>query len=563
VNISTIRMVNFMSHRATSIELPPSGVVVITGPNGAGKSSFVEAVAFGIWGKTLRGTTPWRAGEAGTVEVHTTDFGVLREISAKGTTKLRWGAVGTSWDEYDTQKKAADALEQFVGEQELWRRTHVFSSQDAAHFTLATDGERKRLLEQLLGLDRFDAAYAKVSEDRKRLKSKVDTATIELERAKVSYETAKTTLRAFDEEALEPEPQAPKEVNAEDLRLLQNRMRAIDVELNDLHMRMRDADVPEELIRTVSKLQGQKAALDRQFKLIASGKCPTCEQNIASTHHDRLEAQAAEVDFQLAQAEKRLSEARQEVALLREQIAQQITALQAERRQHEQNERVLARAQVEFEAFKKAHAAWAMRQAARAQKRATLVKAIGVAEDVLGNAEDTLAQLQFELAELTAVQTVFGLKGVRAHVLSKSLAGIEQIANVWLQRIAQAPLQLELKPYKDLKSGGTQDAISLEVHGAGGGHGYKASSGGERRRIDAALLLALAEVASAAYGRKPGTVFVDEVFDALDADGIEAVAEALAELALERCVVVITHDELLARKIPAVKRVRVEAGKVA
>jgi hypothetical protein len=40
---------------------------------------------------------------------------------------------------------------------------------------------------------------------------------------------------------------------------------------------------------------------------------------------------------------------------------------------------------------------------------------------------------------------------------------------------------------------------------------------GQRRRIDVALLLALAEVSQAASGGEQGTIFADEVLDSLDA----------------------------------------------
>ena len=41
--IKSITLENFMSHRATRIDLAP-GVTVITGPNNVGKSAWVEAV---------------------------------------------------------------------------------------------------------------------------------------------------------------------------------------------------------------------------------------------------------------------------------------------------------------------------------------------------------------------------------------------------------------------------------------------------------------------------------------------------------------------------------------
>ena len=170
----------------------------------------------------------------------------------------------------------------------------------------------------------------------------------------------------------------------------------------------------------------------------------------------------------------------------------------------------------------------------------------------LEDAQDAFYEAQTEAGILAACERVLGLKGVRAHVLGKALSGVEAVANSWLVRIAGSGLVLSLKPYSEKKSGGTKEAISLEVEGAGGGYGYKASSGGERRRIDVAILLALADIAGAAHGIEGGTLFFDEVFDSLDADGVERVIDALQDLAKDRAVLVISHNpDFVARLSPA------------
>jgi DNA repair exonuclease SbcCD ATPase subunit len=78
--------------------------------------------------------------------------------------------------------------------------------------------------------------------------------------------------------------------------------------------------------------------------------------------------------------------------------------------------------------------------------------------------------------------------------------------------------------------------------------------------VDAALLLALAEVAGGTQAN--GTLWMDEVFDALDTEGQHLVADALGELGMTRSVVVITHRSDLAKKIPAVSRLHVVDGAV-
>jgi DNA repair exonuclease SbcCD ATPase subunit len=59
---------NFMSHDSSEVELPPSGIILVTGDNGAGKSAIAEAIAYGHWGKMLRNDIPWR--QAAEAELH-------------------------------------------------------------------------------------------------------------------------------------------------------------------------------------------------------------------------------------------------------------------------------------------------------------------------------------------------------------------------------------------------------------------------------------------------------------------------------------------------------------
>jgi len=178
-------------------------------------------------------------------------------------------------------------------------------------------------------------------------------------------------------------------------------------------------------------------------------------------------------------------------------------------------------------------------------------------------AEGELKRMVVDYDTLKACEKVVGLNGPRAHVLGTALGGLETVANGWLDRLMYPGLRLRLNPYSTTQKGDVKDAIGLDVEGAGGGHGYRAASGGERRRIDVALVLALAEVAGAAHGRSTGTLWFDEVFDALDADGRDAVATVIAELARERCVVVITHDAGLAQQLRPVQHLHVKDGAIA
>jgi DNA repair exonuclease SbcCD ATPase subunit len=590
MNINEIHLHCFTSHVNSTLKLPERGLVVITGPNGAGKSSFPEGVAYAGWGKTLRGTDPWLTGQSGEVRV-TSDLGtILRRVTKSGSKAVTWtpaaaavagsatlpvaapvaggaqnaaGAVQTPL--FDTSAKAQEAISRILGPMDVWRRTHVFSSADAAHFTMATDGERKELLEELLHLSCFDTAYQKCAIDRK-------AADVELTLLSTSYDQAvgqrnkvDAAIRALVSAPEEPPPQAPPAFDPMELQphqaeceRLAEATRAAHQKSNQAITRMRPAD----LSRACTLAEGEAIVARKHEVAVSKGSCSACGQFIDAQHRADAEARHAAAVATYELADQALKAAARVAQVDFDACQVEILSLQS---QQQANTRALNDARqrkMNADLYTMTHAGWAQRQAARAAQKVQLEDQWQTADDA---AEDLLVRRDKQkllCTELNTVSDVLGLKGVRAHVLGSALGGIEAVANIHLSKIAAKGMKLQLKSYTESKSGSVSDKISLEVSGAGGGHGYKASSGGERRRIDAALLLALAEVSSAASGQAPGTIWMDEVFDALDAEGVDAVAEALADLALDRAVVVITHMEALAARIPAVKRVRIVNGQI-
>lgn len=570
MHVRGVKLKGFMAHDATEVALPDRGVVLVTGPNGAGKSGIVEGVATACWGKTLRGTSPWRDGQPGSVEAQLDDMRVTRAVTKGGKVALSWEP---DTQDYPTVTKAQEALEAKLGSFDIWRRTHVFSSADAAHFTLATDGDRKRLLETILGLGKFDEALESCRLDLKASASKLadvgHVAAVATERAKGARARRDDAQAALDSlppeeqeggpaEALGGAPPPPPSLAAaeEKLTRLRESAAAVKADLAKLERARRGA------AQACSDPKATLRAVEAQMtRLLRDDACPTCGQVIQEARRAQAQQQVedarlaaaaaecnanaavAEIDAQIADLTSELEDitaagqkASQEVGAAREEAWRAQERAEEARRRAEERRR-------------------AKRARQEAQERADeCVRALTAAEEAVARARADEVATGAQVAELQAVEQVLGLKGVRAHVLGRALGGMERVANRWLSLIAGPGLRLKMRPYSEKKTGGISDAISLDVSGAGGGFGYKASSGGERRRIDVALLLALAEVARAAHGSEPGSLFFDEVFDALDQDGVSAVADALADLSKDRAVVVITHSAALAEKLPCVAK---------
>lgn len=539
---ASIVLRGFMSHEKTVIELPATGVVLVTGPNGAGKSSLIEAVSFGGWGQSLRKKTPW-SGQQGLLELRTHDGLVIERKKTKSKAALSFEDRGKSTD-YENATKTQEALTRLIGEHEIWRRANILSSQDAHSFSTATDTERKRMIESVMCLTRFDAAHAAVVKERRLW----DDKEREWERTLSVLEERVANKKAATEEPTleEAKPKDSVKLEAASARLKEKitKHRARLTELNE----ERDG-----LKAQIARRDAEFEIARRKAEALKDDACDECGKPY--TREERAAAAA-----KLRVAEKALAAARESTAAELDAVRDKINTAKSELDEFHVKDKELSeelwrsKSDDEYRAQRKA----------RVKKAAEALEAAYDERDA-AKAKHDAAKLERDV--LRCVEEALGLKGVRAHILQRALVGIEEIANVWLSRVAALDgmeLTLRLNPYSEKSGGGVKDSISLEIEGAGNGHGYQAASGGERRRIDCALTFALAEIAEASSGADPGTLFMDEILDSVDAEGIEAVADVVSEISKTRCVVVISHNPLVQQSLSAsiVKHLTINKGTV-
>ena len=535
--IQDIHLKGFMRHQDSKVDLPQTGLVVVEGTNGSGKSSFIEAVAWSLYGKTLRGAPPHQDGRECYVRVNTSTLDVVKTRSERGKNTITFCEKGGQSTKWENATKAKAALASLITPYQVWRRTAAFSSSDASHFTNASDGDRKRLLEDLLGLDKFDEALASCRAHSKELSNEETSLSMRVVRLQERVAAATNRLDDYQQSA--------DTLSDGDVDAINKKIEA----LNNARL-MYEADIfdsKKEIQiwhKNIADLRAQANVNKSKLSRLSASHCPSCNQQIPEALKESLEAEVVKSSKAVSSALSEFAQTEQDIENVMLEANESIRSI---------NDSVQSNKLVIKEIL----------------LRKTIGDKIAAVEDDLHRFQSELSSLQEklskcrkELATVKVCETVLGLKGVRAHIIAQSLAGIQGVANSWLERIAGEGLRLELSPYTEKSSGGISDAISINIIGAGGGHGYKAASGGERRRIDVALLFALLEVAEAASGHRNGTLFFDEVFDALDKGGVEAVVESLHEIAKHRAVVVITHSADLSSKLRAVLRLNVIDGNV-
>ena len=545
ITFKSINMIHFMGHEASTLKLPDTGVVLLTGKNGAGKSAFVECASMSLFGKSIRGDTPW-PDDDGSKSIALAASSVVindREITAaRSHNSLRWNDLN-----HQTPSKAQKELARYVGDQDSWQRACVLTSEDLGTFTRLTGAPRIRLLEKLLMLDRFDDALERATFDRNTASVDVEASSEDLRNVKGDWARADGTLRrAYESHAAlgeKPEPVDMEELDA----LVTTRKAQVREYVTACHQADKE-------LKALVKTRPGAHPFEKKFDRLKKGICPTCEQAVDAGPLEELrmaisKQQAAAVEHNT------LYDAANAVATKATNLLDRGRSLMhdaemAAQRGRMHNESCSSRAAV----FAASADAVAKAMVTEQQLREEIVSL---------EVEQDACKKHLELLETSVF--VLGTRGVRASILSNSLKQIERIANTWAKRLGDVEIQLAPRRAKKNKSTEFVEEITLSVRHAErkDWHSFKALSSGQKRRVDVAMLFALSEISRAVRGTTAGTIFCDEVDVNLDEEGVEKLAHVLDEMSHDRCVVVLSPNERIVQYLEPALHLRVYRGTIA
>jgi DNA repair exonuclease SbcCD ATPase subunit len=518
VIVHKLKVSNFFGFKSIDVELPPTGLTVVTGQNGKGKTArYITAPSWCGWGETERGTPPYVAdgkpNVSGTMELTVKGQRVTVTRKWSGRSKdVSFTVEGQAPTEYSTTSKAQAALDGIIGDYMTWRRTHIFSGADAALFSTADDATRKRLLEQMLQLDIFDGPLKAAREELRGLQTTRDRlyqqASGLAERRKLIVQQARDVKELVGSEVIDVE--------------------RLDREVEKAQTTKRElAAAQQKIQQDVGRAQAALNQAQAELRKVGDGTCRTCGQPLP--HADVAKHQAA-----VAAAQAAAEEAQAAAAESHQKVREDLRAIEAALQDMLQT---------------KSRARTAVQAEAKLEKyRADAAELKQQVQDL----ELSLIDIDYDLHVLEHAIQILSTKGVRAVLLGRALASLTDLTNAYLERLRPG-VTIELSPTSETKGGKVVDTISLNVHGMGGGWGYKATSGGERKRIDIALLLALSTLSGS-----EGTLIFDEAMDAIDDAGVEAVSALLLDVSKQRPVVIITHNAALAESLSGAQRVTVK-----
>jgi len=592
ISFSSLTIKNFFSVEQAYLPLDVNGTVLVTGEvrgkasafssNGAGKTTLFNALVWGLFGRTIRDLPEdenvIRLGtdEASvTVELLVNDerFSIQRSRRRGKPSKLR---VLNEAGEDVIVGSSVVQMSRFLEDRILhcsfdaFCNTVYFPQGSFTFFTQANDVERKKIFDRLLGTAEFvdwekraktlkvtyENALDNAAATRKLHQSVMERDIYDRDRIPgAEQELARRRKNELENLGLEAVSPAAVQASLAKARKQEKAARAaleagsaqmasrtaLEARLNDL--KAQQSAARDTYNKVYNKLTAVKA-------LAEAGNCPTCFQDI-SPGRSKTAVKEFLVDVTARKTELDAIEAKVAEIVLPERV--RVGDLRDDLKQIEAKVKDL---EDELEAIKTQATDYEKAQAvveARYQEGLANFQARTAAlNERIESAQELIAGYDKEIAELTASVrqaafwiTGFGPKGIRSLIFENIMPYLNERANHYSSILTDGTIEINISATSKLKSGDEREKIFVSAVNSDGASVYEGNSGGERKRVDLCILLALQDLI---LNRSQGSIRLsvyDELLDELDEEGIERVVELLKERGQNQPVFLISHNAAL------------------
>ena len=593
---------NFRSYEDLELDFTKTqGLILVRGnlpqsseesSNSAGKTTMYTSILYALYGKMPNGdagnsVVNNKAGRGTYVILEFKQNGHLYRVERYRKHKDNKNKVLLFEDGKDislpSNKENDKKIVSIVGlNEDTMLNSIVFGSNNMVSFVNATDKQRKEMLEELTGIQIYQKALDLVKEDAKNasessqvldkdlqgiisrvesndaLTSQYKASMASYEQTKSGYETKlkNATIDNIDTKALNEQLKSNQKV-INDLQAKKQSIQLKDFDnakLNQVTSTMssvkynfnQDKKKMQDLAKQINSIQSSPKSycqlcgslLDEDHKqqeinsLIQQGKDTRKD-------YDSLLQQAPQLkdsyDTLLAQ-QQQVSEYNDSIVDKQNELQEQInTFIQS----NNEIQNKLNNYQSELDNIN-----WLKKQLNNLQVPA---KPNIVASDELNKQKKDIEQQQAELeakqAQLNKLTDVFGLKGVKSHVLGSVLPFVNKRVEHYLDILTEGKFNAFISSKSTTKSGSVNEKMSIDIISQDTGSEYSELSSGEQRRVDLAISLSLQDYL---LSKMPdiNLLVMDEILDNLDGAGIQAVMKILQEKAKTvDTILVISHNE--------------------
>ena len=501
MKIKKVSFENFYSYEKCSIDFRKhKGIVGIEGinkdtggSNGAGKSVILEAIVYGLFGKSIRKSTEdamvnSTAGRGCVVELEIDEMIIRR---ARKPSMLKFFING----EEHTQGHASrtqELIEQKLGvDYKTFMAAAVFGQHSNVDFLDATPDDKRKIINRFLSLDYIFDMKNKIKGKRSDLRTEIKEAEVlidKLERdiEKYSEKVSGAKLSKRQQEILE-------KYTLDDLIEWEKRNTKCSIKMDSIK-------------REIKNLGG--TAISKARKVVAQGvgaksswKCSEC----GTEKNDEVTQEF--YDFCQAKIDKY---ERDVVDLQTEMVDYKgmIERLPCTPREYARWERLLNQSALQ-----------AMLDDAKAERVAYA---------------NTKAQHELKNEIYGFWDRAFSEKGLVRFVVRTVREYLNTQCNYYLSYLTNGRITVEFN-----------DELNEKIEVLGQDRHYISLSGGERRKVNLAVMLGLQSLLAKSNSSKANLLFFDEVAENLDEDGIMGLHALLSDLKKDKTIFVITHNPIL------------------
>jgi DNA repair exonuclease SbcCD ATPase subunit len=513
MKINRIEIKNFYSIREIKINFDThSGIVLIEGKNkdiggsnGSGKSSILEAVVWGIFGRTIRKST-----EEALINVYDNkDCHVIinlnnnmKIVRSKRPNFLKF-YVGDEDKTQESSTKTQELIEQTLNTNyKTFLASTIFGQHNSVDFIDATPEDKRLIIKNFLNLDDIFSKRDTV----KDLKSKYNN---ELKTLEALVSDTNGSLNKLSSKLVEIDEGEKKFLQENDL--LQEDLVNYDLDkvLSLESKKDKLKSLIKELETSIKQYNKFKDESEKEIGIIEKKKvssCPTCGNEIKDLPQKRIKEiknKLNEETIKFENNKSKLEDSQKEYELIVIPFPSSKYKLINEWKELKSKKDYLLESKRELE----------LKLDDLAKEKASILRSIEI---------------------MKFWEKAFSESGLIKYIIRNILNFLNGKINYYLSYLSNGKFVIRF-----------DEELNEKIYTNGKQLSFVSLSGGEKRKISLATMLGLQSLLSSSKREQTNIMFFDEVGENLDQDGLDGLYILLSELKKEKTLFIITHNNYL------------------
>ena len=608
-----IQAENFLSFQKFQYDFPSQGLFFIGGEktgsrtsnsNGTGKSAFIEALAWSLFGKTVRNVgkddvVNWSKGKDCAVSIDVVDdhenkytIARFRKHHSSGNELFLIGEQNMT---QSSVTKTQEEIDHILGMNWLVFSTAIMFGEKAKRFSEAADNEKKQIFDEILMLQKYLDAKESVKVDMKSIEELLKDSDQKIEMYERLDDEIDSKIKQYENDlALLAEEHKETSVslgeNKKRVGVLKKELTETEGSLESLQQTCEELERgDEELMDDLEKKENQRnealvpleednddkkmevnvlsSELEKISKSLKSldnfqigSRCPTCGHEFSENSVDDVRKHF-EKEYKEKQSEHNAAEEelKKSTIVLESEEGVWHKKIQSITSTKIKLEEVLSKSRFDISDMKVKSSELGSEirslefesnqlEKSYEEKKVYVSEQIKIEKTKIKLNAESLDSIKAEIKDsseelhyLNFWKEGFGNQGIKSLLLDEVVPILNDRVSYYASALLDDAIVVEFDTETTLKSGETRDKFNIKLTIAGEEVDYKNCSSGEKRRIDVSILLALQNLIFARSASSSNLIIFDEVFDSLDRIGIERVINLLEEESKDKTIFVISH----------------------